>query len=87
MSFGGSAQAMITSLKNNEKMRTKRDKFKHVPGKRSGIKPKYDFPEATPEMLIEIRDKLRKENRIRMTKIIIVTIVLSLLIASVFFFK
>lgn len=87
MSFGGSAQAMITSLKNNEKMRTKRDKFKHVPGKRSGIKPKYDFPEATPEMLIEIRDKLRKENMIRMTKIIIVTIVLSLLIASVFLFK
>lgn len=86
MSFGV-IQAMITSLKNNEKMRTKRIKFKHVPGKRSGIKPQYDFPKATPEMLIEIRDKLRKENRIRMTKIIVVTIIVSLSIAGVFIFK
>lgn len=86
MSFGV-IQAMITSLKNNEKMRTKRNKFKHVPGKRSGIKTQYDFPEATPELLIEIRDKLRKENRIRMTKIIVVTIIVSLSIAGVFLFK
>jgi len=86
MSFGV-IQGMIASLNNNEKMRTKRDKFKHVPRKRSGIKPKYDFPKVTPEMLIEIRGKLRKENRIRMTKNLVVTIIVSLMMTGVFLFK
>lgn len=76
MSFGGSAQAMITSLKNNEKMRTKREKFKHVPGKRSGIKPKYDFPEATPEMLIEIQKRIKRENKLLWIRVVILSILI-----------
>ena len=77
MSFGGSAQAMITTLKNNEKMRSKREKFKRTFGSNSSNeKPEYDFPEATPEMLNEIRSRLKKENRILWVKIIGFTLVI-----------
>lgn len=70
MSFGGSAQAMITTLKNNEKMRSKRDKFKKtMGGYGSKAKPEYDFPEATPKVLNDIRNKLQKERKIRKTKV------------------
>ena len=53
MSFGV-VQTMITTLKNNENMRSKRDKFKRSASKRSiSKKPEYDFPKATPEQLEE----------------------------------
>lgn len=75
MSFGV-IQAMITSLKNNEKMRTKRIKFKHVPGKRSGIKPQYDFPEATSEMLIEIQKRIKREKKLLWIKVMMLSVLI-----------
>jgi hypothetical protein len=53
---------MITTLKNNEKMRSKREKFKRtLGGYGSNVKPEYDFPEATPEILKAIREKLKEK--------------------------
>jgi len=76
MSFGV-VQTMITTLKNNEKMRSKRDKFKRpLKSRYPKTKPEYNFPKATPEMLRSIRERLIKENKIRMTKVIILTIIL-----------
>lgn len=64
MGFGGSAQSMITILKNNEKMRSKRTKFKKtLGGNNSNEKTEYNFPEATPEMLKKLRERLQKEQR------------------------
>jgi len=76
MSFGV-IQTMITTLKNNEKMRSKREKFKRTFGSNSSNKkPEYDFPEATPEVLNEIRYRLKKENKILWIKIIGFTIII-----------
>jgi hypothetical protein len=64
MGFGGAAQAMITILKNNEKMRSKRAKFKNtLGGNSSESKTEYNLPEATPEMLKKLRERLQKEQR------------------------
>jgi hypothetical protein len=86
MSFGV-VQTMITTLKNNEKMRSKRDKFKRSVGgfSRTG-KPEYDFPKATPKMLNDIKDKLRKEHKRRMIKVVVLTIVIfSGLVSAIIF--
>ena len=84
MGFGGSAQAMITILKNNEKMRSKRAKFKRsVSGSGTKVKPEYDFPEATPKMLQDIRTRLQRERKRMMVKVVILTvIVFGILIAA-----
>lgn len=78
MGFGGSVQAMITSLKNNDRRRKKHKPFdkNKVGGYGESSKPEYDFPEATPEILSEIRERLIKERKVRVVKIIVVTVVL-----------
>lgn len=64
MGFGGAAQAMINSLKNNSrrKKRTHFDKNK-ASGYHIRTKSEYDFPEATPKVLEQIRLKLKKGER------------------------
>lgn len=79
MGFGGAVQAMITTLKNNEKMRSKRSKFKTSVGSyRRKQKPEYDFPEATPELLETIKEKLQKEQRRRMVIVWVLTVLIFL---------
>ncbi|WP_299129293.1 hypothetical protein [uncultured Winogradskyella sp.] len=82
MGFGGSAQAMITTLKNNEKMRSNRKKFKKTLGGygKTG-KVEYDFPKATPKQLRELRQRLKKENKMMWLKVTVVSmLVISFLI-------
>jgi hypothetical protein len=79
MSFGV-VQTMITTLKNNEKMRSKRSNFKRTVSI-SGYnkqKPEYDFPEATPQILNEIKERLQKERKRRTYKVVALTIILFL---------
>jgi hypothetical protein len=86
MGFGGAVQSMISSLKNNEKMRSKRTKFKNtLGGNNSESKTEYNFPEATPEMLKKLRERLQKEQRqqsIKQTIILVVSIIITLFIFS-----
>lgn len=65
MSFGGSAQGMITSLKNNRKLKSqKRSYFDKANNSDHKIyKTKSKFKKATPEQLQDIREKVRKEKR------------------------
>lgn len=81
MSFGV-VQTMITTLRNNDNLRSKREKFKKKYGKNISIeKPEYDFPEATPEILNAIRKKIKKDNQILWLKVIILTfLILSFLV-------
>lgn len=83
MGFGGSAQSMIAIIKNNEKMRSSRKKFKKtLGGYGSHSKPEYNLPKATPEVLREIRERLKKEQKKRVIKqgviwtVLLVTVVL-----------
>ena len=86
MGFGGAVQSMISSLKNNETMRSKRTKFKNtLGGNNSESKTEYNFPEATPEMLKKLRERLQKEQRqqsIKQTIILVVSIIITLFIFS-----
>jgi hypothetical protein len=86
MGFGGAAQSMITILKNNEKMRSKRTKFKKTLGGNNSIeKTEYNFPEATPEMLKKLRERLQKEQRHQSIKqfiILVISIAITIFIFS-----
>lgn len=85
MSFGA-VQSMISSLKNNEKMRSKRTKFKKTLGGNNSIeKTEYNFPEATPEMLKKLRERLQKEQRHQSIKqfiILVISIAITIFIFS-----
>jgi len=65
MSFGGAVSSMITSLRNNEKLRSKRKHFdKNAVGSYSEkAKPEYDLPEATPRVLRSIKTKMQEDQR------------------------
>ena len=86
MGFGGSAQSMITILKNNEKMRSRRTKFKNnLGGNNSVEKTEYSFPEATPEMLKKLRERLQKEQRqqsIKQCIILVISVIITVFIFS-----
>ncbi|WP_282041135.1 hypothetical protein [Winogradskyella flava] len=77
---------MITILKNNEKMRSKREKFKRTLGGygKKG-KTEYNLPKATPEQLLKIRERLKKENKIMWLKVVgISTVIIIALVWMLF---
>ena len=62
MGFGGSAAAMITSLKNNK--RTRVSTFQKIKDFKEGKNIQVSFDKkATPQQLQRIREKLQSENR------------------------
>lgn len=72
-------QAMNTAIKNNNLMRTKREKFKKtLGGYGKNKKTEYNFPKATTKQLKEIARRLKEERKIRMIKVVALTIILSL---------
>ena len=64
MPFG---ESFITSIKSNKSiMLDKSKRFKKTPGGfDKSIGNPFDFPESTPEILLEIRTKIRKQQRSR----------------------
>ncbi|MCK7590201.1 hypothetical protein M0G43_06430 [Subsaxibacter sp. CAU 1640] len=79
----GAMMAMITSLKNNSrrKNRTQFDKGK-AGGYGDGQKVEFDFPEVTPEVLKDIRNRLTEEKKRTFQKrIILFLIAASIIIA------
>lgn len=83
MGFGGSAQAMITIIKNNENMRNKRKRRKALDGSYGKERVEFDFPESTPEKLELLLLKLKEERRNTFVKRAIVFIVVSALMIAV----
>lgn len=76
MSFGV-VQTMITTLKNNEKMRSKRDKFKKtLGGYGKNEKVEYNLPKATPKQLQEIKTRIKRENKIMWIKVVLLSTVI-----------
>jgi|AntDeeMinimDraft_4_1070355.scaffolds.fasta_scaffold10078_2 hypothetical protein len=81
MGFGGSVQAMITTLKNNRKQRGNRDRFK----RQTGFKKSSEIPQkkSSNAHLKSIREKMQKENRhLQKQRFIAVTIILGLIITA-----
>ena len=69
----GSIAAMITTLKNNK--RTRVSTFEKMKNFKEGSNIQVSFDKkATPHQLKSIKEKLQKENRIRMTRNIIIFI-------------
>ena len=87
MSFGGSVQAMITTIKNNEKLRrNKRKRLKNqLGGYNSNENTEYNLPKATPKQLEDIRLRLKKERKLWWIKIITLTLtgIISLVIGLI----
>ena len=85
MGFGGSASINVV-MKNNRNLLSnpKREKFKYSYGLASfGKKPEFNFPEATPKVLSDIRERLLLENElIRRRRIIALIAIGSVLITG-----
>ena len=75
MGFGGSVSAMVTSLKNNK--RTRPSAFKKIKHLEKGKYKKGSIDKkASPELLKDIRQKTKKEQKIRLIKNLIALIIL-----------
>lgn len=74
------AESFQTTLKNNKTIMT--DKSKHFRKTLGGFewsgKNQFDFPEATPQQLKEIRERIKKENRVRNVKLFSVLFVIGM---------
>ncbi len=84
MSFGGSAQAMVQSIKNNlgqirSRKRTKIDSAKRV-------KTEYNFGTPTEKELEIIKANIRSRAKIERLRVFIITLIVLILICSVFYF-
>ena len=62
MSFGGSVQGMITTLKNNSSLVGRRKKYFELKESTKYLKKRTNFKKATPDQLKNIKEKIRKEN-------------------------
>ncbi len=70
-------QAMNIAIKNNNAMRSRRYKFKRTFGGYDKTKiTEYDLPEATTKQLTEIRKRLEEERKVRMLKVVLLTVIL-----------
>jgi len=69
----GAMMAMINAIKNNKSLLAKRKDKKALSGSYGNAK--LNFKEATPEMLQEIRERLKKERKQRMIKTVVVSII------------
>ena len=63
MSFGGSIQGMVTTLKNNSSLIHKRIKYFDINGSTKYLRKKTNFKKATPDQLKIIREQIKLENR------------------------
>ncbi len=81
----GSMMAAINSLKNNRSLLSKRKEKSALGGSYSNVKL-ADFPKATPEQLKEIKERLHKENRENRIKQVILFMILSLALISIFLY-
>ena len=69
--------AMNIAIKNNRKLLSQRDRFKNrLGGYNVDKKTEYNLPNATTKQLKDIKKRLKEERKIRMLKVIILTVIL-----------
>jgi hypothetical protein len=80
----GAMMAMINSIKNNKSLLSKRKEKHTMSGSYANLKI-AKFPEATPEELLRIKEKIQKENKqIRTKQIIAFSILFCVLLILIF---
>lgn len=67
MSFGA-VQSAITSMKNNRKLLSKRERLKNTLSSSEVKKTEYNLPKASPKTLKRIQEKMVSENKERKQK-------------------
>ena len=90
MSFGGSVSAMITSLKNNSRSKSRKSYFKKDKSFSSKENEKNVFldKKATPEQLEAIRKNIRNKNRKdRMVNVILLVFVIIVTAIILYYFN
>ena len=80
-------ESMLSTLRSNKSVRL--DKSKHF-RKTKGVygensKTEYNFPEASPELLLEIKARMRKENKKTRTKMVVISTVLVVVVLILLF--
>ncbi|NRB60071.1 MAG: hypothetical protein HRU50_09080 [Winogradskyella sp.] len=81
------SSSMMTIIKNNQKLLNKRDRLKFtLGGYHPNKKTEYNLPKATDAELHSIATRLKKERKIRMMKVGVVTGLLTLGLV-IFMFK
>lgn len=82
-----SAGAMHISIRNNLNLLSKRDKLKNrLGGYNADKKTEYNLPKATTKQLKAISKRLKEERKIRMMKVVFLTVILFVLLLCVFEF-
>ncbi|WP_426431308.1 hypothetical protein ACPX19_02585 [Winogradskyella sp. HB-48] len=82
-----SASYMSTSIKNNLNLLSKREKLRNTLGSYSKAnKTEYNLPKASKKQLSNIAKQIREEHRVRMAKIVVVTIILFFVLVSAFLY-
>ena len=83
-----SASAMNTSVRNNLNLLSKRKKLQNrLGGYNLEHKTEYNLPKATTKQLSAIRKRLKKERRVRMLKVIMLSIILFVLLLCMFVYN
>ncbi|PNQ75272.1 hypothetical protein C1T31_03835 [Hanstruepera neustonica] len=85
MSFGV-VQSAITAIKNNKGLLSQRDKLKNTLSSVNNKKVEFKKTKASPQVLREIRERLRQEQQDRKRKIITIFSVIMSVVLSLFFY-
>lgn len=80
-----STSYMSTSIKNNLNLLSKREKLRNTLSSYSKAnKTEYNLPKASKKQLSNIAKQMREEYRVRMAKIVVVTIILFFVLVGIF---
>ncbi|WP_229719285.1 hypothetical protein [Winogradskyella schleiferi] len=83
-----SAGAMITSVRNNLNLLSKRDRMKNrLGGFNSDKKTEYDLPKATTKQLKVIAKRIKEERKVRLLKVIGLTLILCIGLVYLFLYS
>ena len=87
MSFG-IVQSAIATMKSNRSLLSKRERLQNTLSGSENEKPEYDLPKSTPETLKRIQEKIKRENKLRLKKrLVIITVVMICLILFLLYFN
>ncbi|SHG61051.1 hypothetical protein [Winogradskyella jejuensis] len=80
-------ESMLSTIRSNKSIRI--DKSKHFRKTKSvygeNSKTEYNFPEASPELLEKIKERIQKENKKTRTKMVVISTVLVVVVLILLF--
>jgi len=80
----GSMMAAIHSLKNNRSLLSKRKEKNALSGSYSNVELKQ-FPDSTPEQIESIRQKMHRDNKRSMLKLVLISTLVFVCVITLFY--